>query len=164
MGGKQTLRERLLVAQIGSTHGVLVRTSLALCSVLVVGACTANRDPHAPIMDKIEQQVVLPHGAAPLSRYSRYYAEVDSGRIQAAFVIHDDDYREEVRKFCAAKGANIFPCSKDGNSELPAPGKRKWLQNAAEMPIPDGGGCGAVTFQYDPASGKFSPPECNGPY
>src|SRR5438270_13899650 len=98
MGGKQTLRERLLVAQIGSANGVLVGTSLALCSVIVVGASTANRDPHAPIMDKIEQQVVLPHGAAALSRYSRYYAQADSGRIQASFVNQSDDYREEVRK------------------------------------------------------------------
>ncbi len=101
----------------------------------------------------------------PQGVYARYYAQVDDGRhIQAAFVIHPEVYREDVRKFCAAKRESSFPCSKDGNSELPTSGERKWLQNADEMPVPSGGGGQAIRFQYEPASGKFSPPKCNGPY
>ena len=166
MGGKLPL---CLVA--GGRLNVAVMTaerrlkpwSLILASGLLV-SCSASSDPHSQVMDKIERQVVLPAGAAQLSRYSRYYTKTHDGRIQAAFVMHPEGYRDDVRRFCAAKGASIFPCSRDGKSELAGAGERKWLADASDMPIPDGGGCSAITFQYEPRTGRYSRPECNGLY
>jgi hypothetical protein len=131
---------------------------------LLAMSCGDPSDPHSQVMDQIEQNVVLPAGAAQLSDYSRYYAAVQGGRVQAAFVIHPEIYRQSVRDFCASKKVRTFPCSADGKSELPAPGERIWLRTADEIPIPSGGGCEAVTFQYDRKTSKYTRPECNGSY
>lgn len=136
--------------------------TLRLLLPLLVMSCGGPSDPHSQVMDQIERNVILPAGAAQLSDYSRYYAGVKGGRVQAAFVIHPEIYRQGVRDFCASKKVRSFPCSPDGKSKLPGPGERIWLRTPDEMPIPSGGGCEAVTFQYDPQSGEFTRRECNG--
>ena len=46
---------------------------------------------HREIMDRIEQSVRLPAGAAPLQKYARYYAWDKHGDVSADFFMHDDD-------------------------------------------------------------------------
>lgn len=135
-----------------------------LFSSALLSNCSGSNNPHSQVMDRIERQVVLPAGAARLREYSRYYADTSGGRIQAAFIIHPEAYRADVRKFCAAKEASTFPCSGDGKSELPGVGERKWLSDVSEMPVPSGGGCSAITFQYEPMTSRYSQLKCNGPY
>lgn len=114
-------------------------------------------------MDKIERQVVLPSGAGPMAVYSRYYGPDRSGKIQALYVIQSGSYVDDVRKFCAADKVDSFPCTPTGQSLLVEAGQREWVRSSAELPIPNGGGCQAIQFRYDPTTDKFSKPECNGP-
>ena len=116
------------------------------------------------IMDKIERRVRMPVGALRYDEYSRYYAQVGADRIAAAYVIHDAAAREFAAKACAPMKEKVFPCSGDGKAELAPAGTRMWLPHFSDLPVPQGGGCGAVTFLYRPSTNTFSKPECNGPY
>ena len=145
-------------------RGLSLKTLLVLGSFIALSACTANHDPHNAIMDRIEQQVVLPSGAAPIASYSKYYSDAGHGTVQAAYVIHEPAFRHDVQNWCASGKARSFPCSGDGKSELAAAGERMWLPDAREVPLPSGGGCAAITFHYEPSTNVLSPARCNGPY
>ena len=137
---------------------------LSILTVWLVASCTAaNDEPHRSTLDTIEQKVVLPPGAEPTGRYSRYYAQRANGKVQAAYVIHDAAFRDDVQRFCATQDPGRFPCS-GGKSQLAVAGTRIWLADVTDLPVRSGGGCSAIQFDYDPATGNLSPPECNGDY
>lgn len=141
-------------------HEVFVTGLLATAA-----ACgRPGTDQQSIILNRIEQQVRLPAGALPYEQYSRYYAQDGNDRIAAAYVAHEMSYREFAATGCASMKEKVFPCSGDGKSELAASGARMWLPNVSDLPVPDGGGCGAVTFLYKPSTNTFSKPKCNGPY
>jgi hypothetical protein len=144
----------------------VLRPNLLVGSLLAtIAACGGPpADRQSLIMDKIEQQVRLPEGALRYDEYSRYYAEAGKDRIAAAYVAHDRSFRDFAATGCATVKEKVFPCSGHGKSELAASGERMWLPRVGDLPIPQGGGCGAVTFLYRPSTNTFSQPECNGSY
>src|SRR3954451_21740232 len=113
-------------------------------------------------MEKIERQVVLPAGAGPMGVYARYYAPDRSGKIQVLYVIQSQLYVDDARTFCASKKLDDFPCTPTGKSLVVGPGEREWVRSSAELPVPSGGGCQVVQFNYDPSTGKLSKAQCNG--
>jgi hypothetical protein len=132
---------------------------------MFVGGCSAApSEPNSRLMNSIEQKVTLPPDAAPMADYSRYYAQNAAGKIQGVYVIHSESFRDAVRQFCAEDNPGTFPCSDDGKPELAAAGARKWLTDTRDLPIPNGGGCGVIQFQYYPATDRISAAECNGDY
>jgi hypothetical protein len=140
----------------------LFKTVSALGSLTLLAACTpAADDPHRAMLNKIERNVVLPSGAGPLTVYSRYYGPDRSGKIQALYVIQSAHYVEDARKFCAANKVDAFPCTPTGRSLLVEAGEREWVRSSADLPVPNGGGCQAVQFNYDPSTDKLSNAECN---
>jgi len=89
------------------------------------------------LMDRIEREVRLPPGADPLSSYARSYAwhqGKDGTRTVAAY------YESLTGDFR---------------------GRRRWTTER-EFPLIADGGCGVVTFSYDPATGRFENISCNG--
>ena len=137
---------------------------LVFCSAVLITGCGGSRsDRQSMIMNKIEQQVRLPVGALRYDEYSRYYAQDGRDRIAAAYVVHPESVREFAAKVCAPMKEKVFPCSGDGKSELAPSGTRMWLPHVGDLPVPQGGGCEAVTFLYKPSTNTFSRPQCNGP-
>lgn len=137
-----------------------MRTIAIVSSIILLSSC--RNEPHRQFMDEIEQQVVLPKGAGPMDAYSRYYAEERSGRIDALYVIESDLYREEAQKLCATKKEAAYPCNGTGKSQLASKGGRMWLNDVRDLPVPNGGGCQAIEFSYEPTTRKLATPECNG--
>lgn len=88
------------------------------------------------LMDRIERQVRLPEGAAPLASYARYYAWQDRG----------DGYRKVIGVYL-------------GVGER-TPGRRWVTEN--EFPLILDGGCGMVTLSYDVAAQRIEHVTCNG--
>ena len=115
-------------------------------------------------MDAIEARVDLPARSEPMTRYSRYYAPGESGKIEALFIIHDPNFVKDVEQFCDAENVKTFPCSAEGKANLAPAGSRKWLDEERDLPIMHGGGCGAIRFSYDPATRELSALQCNAEY
>jgi hypothetical protein len=132
---------------------------LLLCCIVSCGHSN-NRDAQ---LDIIEKSISLPSGAAPLEKYSRYYAPSGDGRISGLYVIQSDLYMRDATDFCKHSRAIVFPCGPKPGDVLIAPaGERRWLKSPAELPVPNGGGCEAITFSYDSNSRTFSDLHCNG--
>jgi len=88
------------------------------------------------LMDRIERQLRLPEGAAPLASYARYYAWQQRG----------DDRRKVVAVYL-------------GVGER-TPGRR-WVEET-EFPLILDGGCGLVSLSYDLAAQRIEHVTCNG--
>jgi hypothetical protein len=140
-------------------HITLPCLLLLLCSSTLV---SCRNQPFSDELNRIEQHVQLPRGAEPIDKYSRYY--VRSGDvISALYVIHPTLYLERVSRFCMRSRGQAFPCGpRAGQSGLVGSGERRWLGNVDELPIPEGGGCGAITFSYNTKLHQFSNVQCNG--
>ena len=88
------------------------------------------------IMDRIEREVRLPAGAAPLASYARHYAWQERG--------------DGVRKVIA-----VYL----GVGER-TPGRRWGTEN--DFPLILDGGCGLITLSYDVAAQRIEHVTCNG--
>lgn len=88
------------------------------------------------IMDRIEREIRLPEGAAPLATYARFYAWQERG--------------DGVRKVIA-----VYL----GVGER-TPGRR-WVTES-EFPLVLDGGCGLITLSYDVAAQRIEHVTCNG--
>lgn len=135
-------------------------------AAMALGNCQPSQDAgNTKLLDQIERSVALPAGAGPLESYSRYFAPDGKGNIEALYVVHSRQFVDDAYAFCQSRQMKAFPCGeRPGTVELAQPGHRKWLDDARDLPIPDGGGCGAIRFSYDLATAKASIPRCNGPY
>lgn len=53
---------------------VPIKFTILLFISFILSACTdRDADPHDKLMNRIEEQLVLPHGAEPISKYDRFY-------------------------------------------------------------------------------------------
>lgn len=138
---------------------------ILVCTTILSACSTSTVDRQRNLEVLIDSTVNLPDGAADKSRYSRYYAENNASQIEVLYVIHTPQFVSEVENFCRAGGSRRFPCrASTKESELAPAGEGVWLQNPDELPIPEGAGCGAITFTYNPRDGTSSAPTCNGAY
>jgi hypothetical protein len=64
----------------------MLSRTFTLAALLVTGCSPSEDAEHAAIMDKVERQVKLPPGAAPLSQYERYYAYSTNWDVLAEYV------------------------------------------------------------------------------
>jgi hypothetical protein len=89
------------------------------------------------IMDRIEREVQLPQGAGPLGTYRRQYAwhEEANGKRMTVVAIY------------------VRPGGTPG---------REWLENEADLPMIDDGGCGIVTLIYIVGTQRIQTVACNG--
>jgi hypothetical protein len=141
----------------------VARRFAALCFTLLAFGC-APKESDERIMDAIEGRVVLPKGAEPLGRYSRYYANGAAGQVEVLYIIHDKNFVRDVRESCGRSKTDTMPCAPGGKIGLVDSDNRKWLTDFRQLPVAHGGGCGVVRFAYEPKSDRFSPLSCNGPY
>jgi hypothetical protein len=88
------------------------------------------------LMARIEREVRLPEGAAPLASYARFYAWQERG----------DGIRKVIAVYL-------------GVGER-TPGRR-WVTES-EFPLILDGGCGLVTLSYDAAAQRIEHVTCNG--
>lgn len=117
------------------------------------------------VLTRIEEEIELPEGAAPLDIYSRYYAHGDQGAILAVYVIHPEGYSERVIEACSAIEDGPFPCPVNGGPlRLADAGKRVWVDNVIDLPGMSGGGCAQINVEFHPGTNTFATVECNGPY
>lgn len=100
---------------MGTVRPILFLSPLSL--LLVVACGPLEGEPNSALLDKIEAQVVLPAKAASMEQYSRYYADDENGVVEAAYVMHDPAWVEDVREMCAKDKPDEFPCS-NGNRTL----------------------------------------------
>lgn len=121
-------------------------------------------DERRKVSEMIEAAVKLPEDALPLHRYERYYANSDSG-VLAVYTVHSADHRQFVQEHCRTIDEAPFPCPLSGGElMLVDPGESAWIDNPAEMPSKDGGGCSHVNILYSPDRQKFVRVECNASY
>jgi hypothetical protein len=88
------------------------------------------------IMDRIEREIRLPEGAAPLATYARSYA----------WQQREDNVRKVVAVYENLTGA---------------PAGRRWA-TGNEFPLVLDGGCGLITLSYDVAARRIEHVTCNG--
>ena len=88
------------------------------------------------LMERIEREVRLPEGAAPLASYARYYAWQERG----------DGIRKVIAVYL-------------GVGER-TPGRRWVTEN--EFPLILDGGCGLISLSYDAAARRIEHVTCNG--
>ena len=99
----------------------------ALLAAVTLTACSGTKDdPHANLMSEVEQRIVLPTGALPLAKYSRYYAQDHNGQIEGIFVVDDPVWTELVRKECATQKKAVFPCDGTGQALTAPAGTSMW--------------------------------------
>ena len=135
----------------------------AMLAAATLTACTGTKDdPHAELMKEIEQRIVLPTGALPLAKYSRYYAQDHNGHIEGMFIVDDPVWNELVRKECAMQKKAVFPCDGAGQALTAPAGASMWLRNTAELPTMSGGGCSQVSFTASAGGKDISNIQCNG--
>jgi len=134
-----------------------------LFGILALGAC--SQSPQEQLINQIEAQISLPDGAKSKNKYARYYAFGPGGRIIGEYIIQSPDIFVHTLEACREQAFRDFPCGKDGNTvELVRNGERLWIEDYLSLPTRFGGGCSAISFQYDPASERFYHLECKGPY
>ena len=91
-------------------------------------------------MDKIEMHIEMPKGSSPIGDYARYYASDDRQRVVAEYIMTVDP--------------------KNRTYDLPI-GKRRWVDDARNLPLINDGGCSVVSVEFDPKTGKVEA-GCNG--
>lgn len=94
------------------------------------------------IMARIERDVRLPEGAAPLDSYARHYAW-QQGR---------DGRRKVVAIYVSAPLAH-------GSGTPPG---RDWVDDEAALPMIDDGGCDVISLRYDLVGQRIEQVVCNG--
>jgi len=113
-------------------------------------------------MDKIEQQVRLPHGASSLAHFARYYAFRADGKVLGNYLPPNP---EPSRQACMEVVANSH--SRDVSCPAgPRPakaGERRWLQSEESLPWVMDAGCLAVSVIFDPRSEKIERVLCSDP-
>lgn len=117
-------------------------------------------------MEKIEQQVNLPNGAAPLNRYARYYALDRQGQVHGVYLIplpNDISLNDGCSEITANIELKDAPCPKDSSSlrNLKAD-QRRWLASVDSLPSVNDGGCSVVNVVFDRRKGKVKAVFCNG--
>ena len=146
-------------------------TLLALL-LLAAPAPGAGRG-HEPLMDEIEQALVLPQGAASLAEYGRNYAFKGAGTVVATYlrplagpdaksgcseVLQDFSLRpctqKEVEQSVRSEARRVA-------SETPA-GRRRWFNDYRRLPFIYDGGCLQVNIEYDVAAHRVVRASCNG--
>lgn len=140
--------------------------STASCAPLPEGKETA-------IMDKIEQAVVLPEGAAQLDAYGRNYAWDGQGKVVATYLkpspLLDGSDGCEV----TLENFSLRPCTKEELAELAASeaqrvaaetpaGQRRWFDDFRKLPGINDGGCMQVNVLYDTSTHHVLAVACNG--
>jgi hypothetical protein len=108
--------------------------------VLATSCSSPDERHHVVLMDKVEKQVQLPEGSAPIGDYARYYAFDDRQRVVAEYIMIVDTTNHTL--------------------DVPA-GKRRWVDVGSNLPSIRDGGCSVVTVLFDPKSNKVDA-WCNG--
>jgi hypothetical protein len=134
--------------------------------VLIAGCSTRGDREHEQMMDQIEQQITLPHGAEPLNHYVRYYAGPEKGLVSAIYMLPGLDE--------LAPGEGCEDLKVDGSTapcKMKAPkttevgaGNRVWRAASWELPMPmrNTGKCGVVSVVYALAQRRVLEVACFG--
>lgn len=110
--------------------------------VLALSSCSQAYSPeNEVVMDKIESGVKLPTGAQTLDDYARYYSTSASGYVIATYT------------------TVVLP--NERFHDLPI-GKRRWVNNSANLPNLIGGGCSTVHVVFYVDTDAFGETACNG--
>lgn len=127
-------------------------------------------DPQDDLMDVIEGQVVLPSKSeGNLDNYTRFYAYQSNGNIQVLYttiISSEGDYRlfsNEIEDYCSDRKDRYPNCLLDYKKIFSAKaGKRYWLEDYNNLPIPDDGGCAVIQFSFLKDGSVITQPQCNG--
>lgn len=134
-------------------------------------ACANTLAPHEALMDEIEQAVVLPKGAQPLSAYGRNYALYAPGRVMATYLLPSP--APKYSDGCYKMGKTIRPCTKDEIEESfssrtrratleTQANTRRWYDDPNDLPSMFDGGCTQIKVIYDIPSHSIASVTCNG--
>jgi len=108
---------------------------------LLASCSTPNEREQDRLMAFIENRVELPKNASPLNAYARYYAKDGHGRIVGVYT-------------------NLPGLPKNEFYDVQI-GHRKWVDDYRALPMIFEGGCGVVSFKFNPQTQKFETPACN---
>lgn len=143
------------------------RRFLLIVAAALVGGCAQLQPAKSPeaIMDSIERQVRLPDRAEPLGFYAKLYAYDDKGKVRAVYFRSLAGYRGPVRRGCTSEGLSEKAGWKAAFCPPPvgmAPGARRWLASADQLPDAADGGCNWIHVSYDLVTGAVEGAGCNG--
>ena len=138
-------------------------TCVVLASLLSCSPPAERR--RTQLLDEIESRVRLPEGAAPLSRYARFYAQDPSGEITGLYVIPSPALPADAGCSELQQDFSLKPISCDSlpvaEWEKVKANERLWLDQN-DLPAINDGGCGIVTVVYRPSSRTVESASCNG--
>lgn len=143
-----------------------MRTQAALIALVSLASCsTPEERQQTQLMDEIEARIELPDGALPLSKYARFYAYDDTGRVVGLYLIPHAPMPPD--EGCSELQENLSPKSVDCSSLPSDPlggvgeNERRWL-NRDVMPGVSDGGCGVIEVVYQPVTKIVEKASCNG--
>jgi len=144
-----------------------MKSAIAFVALVTLVSCsTPGQRRQTQLMDDIEGLVKLPEGAAPLSKYARFYAEDASGEIMGVYVIPDPPLPADAGCSELQPDMSLKPVDCDALPEAEwqkvKANERQWLDQAADLPGINDGGCGIVTVLYLPSSRTIESATCNG--
>jgi len=144
-----------------------MKPAIAFVALVTLVSCSAPAERRQrQLMDEIEVRVKLPEGAAALSKYARFYAQDPSGEVMGVYIIPDPPLAADAG--CSELQADMSLKPIDCDSVPVAEwqkvkaNERLWLDQTANLPGINDGGCGIVTVIYLPSNRTIESATCNG--
>ena len=130
--------------------------------MLLMSCASAEERKHDELMDRIEKQVRMPNGAAPLNEYARFYSDYGNGLIMGSYVFPSviaKESSQQCEELTSMTTSKRVPCASEDVRNVKA-GERRWLPNQNELPGNDGRGCQVISVLFDQRSGRFEEVSC----
>ena len=143
------------------------RTDGAILVAALLAGCTSREAAREDaVMDRIEQNIVMPRGARSLGSYARYYAPDSDGLINGIYIAPELE-KTEPGAGCADVTVNFtlqaVPCDihPTPTDEIRA-GQRQWRSNPRKLPLITDGGCDIILSLYSQRQRAFTLVRCAG--